>query len=228
MQPVFPDSMNKVAVLASGGIDSSVLLCELARLASEVVPIHISFGLCWDKDELAALQGFLAAVASPKVAPLKSFKLPLGDVYEEHWSVTGIAVPGATTSDDAVYLPGRNLFQLVQAGVWCLLNNVRHIGLATLAGNPFPDATPDFFAALEKVLSTAVGAELQIIRPYEGLNKTQVIQRGQNLPLERTMSCLQPVFGVHCGICNKCAERQRAFAGAQVPDRTEYLQTAPT
>jgi 7-cyano-7-deazaguanine synthase len=36
------------------------------------------------------------------------------------------------------------------------------------------------------------------------------------------MSCLRPVDGVHCGACNKCAERRKAFALADLPDPTLY------
>ena len=33
-------------------------------------------------------------------------RLPLADLYENHWSVTGCQTPDADTPDDAVYLPG--------------------------------------------------------------------------------------------------------------------------
>lgn len=226
--PTLPDSseLKKVAVLTSGGIDSCVLVHELSRLADQVVPIHMRFGLRWEEDELAALQVFLAAIASPTVAPLRSFELPLDAVYERHWSMTGNAVPGQSTPDDAVYLPGRNLFQFVQPAVWCHLNGVGHLCLATLARNPFADATPAFFSLLENTLNTALDGKLKILRPYETLDKAEVIRRGRDLPLERTMSCIQPVDCVHCGVCNKCAERRRAFARAEVPDRTSYAQPA--
>jgi 7-cyano-7-deazaguanine synthase len=229
MDPRFPESsaLNKVAVLASGGIDSSVLLCELARRAGEVVPIHMTFGLRWERDELAALEAFLAAVAAPNIAPLKTFRLPLDQIYDGHWSLTGREVPGADTPDEAVYLPGRNLFQLIQPAVWCHVNGIRHVALATLAANPFPDATPEFFTLLEKTLNMAVGGRLEILRPYEMLSKVEVLRRGRDLPLARTLSCIQPVGGRHCGACNKCAERRRAFEQARLPDPTEYARVVP-
>jgi 7-cyano-7-deazaguanine synthase len=45
---------------------------------------------------------------------------------------------------------------------------------------------------------------------------------GDGLPLELTFSCLRPVGGLHCGRCNKCAERRRGFAEAGLPDPTQY------
>jgi 7-cyano-7-deazaguanine synthase len=46
------------------------------------------------------------------------------------------------------------------------------------------------------------------------------------LPLVFTLSCIQPLVGRHCGACNKCAERRRAFEQAQLPDPTEYARAA--
>jgi len=211
-----------VAVLASGGLDSAVLIGELAGQAGRVIPIYVRFGLQWEVEEEAALRRFLVLLESDRVAALRTFELPLGDVYDEHWSLTGVDVPDWQTADEAVHLPGRNLFQLLQPAVWCHLNSVRRIALATLRNNPFSDATPRFFAAWEQAINLALDGELRIIRPYEGLSKREIILRGRTLPLEVTLSCLRPVGGMHCGACNKCAERRKAFALAELSDPTRY------
>ena len=49
-----------------------------------------------------------------------------------------------------------------------------------------------------------------------------MIARGKNLPLHLTFSCIRPVDGMHCGECNKCAERRKGFADAGVRDLTRY------
>jgi 7-cyano-7-deazaguanine synthase len=43
-----------------------------------------------------------------------------------------------------------------------------------------------------------------------------------------TFSCMRPVDGKHCGTCNKCAERRRAFASAGLSDPTEYFEPTLT
>ena len=40
--------------------------------------------------------------------------------------------------------------------------------------------------------------------------------------LELTLSCMQPVNGLHCGQCSKCRERRDAFAEAGIEDPTAY------
>jgi 7-cyano-7-deazaguanine synthase len=153
--------------------------------------------------------------------------MPVADLYAGHWSLTGRGVPGADTPDDAVYLPGRNVLLLAKAILWCHLRGVPAVALAPLEGNPFPDATPAFFRAYQDVVNGAVGGAVRVVQPYRGLSKAEVLVRGRDLPLERTFSCIRPAGGLHCGACNKCAERRHAFAAAGLPDRTRYSSGAP-
>jgi hypothetical protein len=52
------------------------------------------------------------------------------------------------------------------------------------------------------------------------------MQLGANLPLELTFSCIDPHCLLHCGRCNKCAERRAAFADAGLADRTVYANAS--
>jgi 7-cyano-7-deazaguanine synthase len=166
---------------------------------------------------------FLAAVRAPALRPLVILEAPVTDVYGDHWSVRGRDVPDADTPDEAVYLPGRNVFLLGKAILWCHLHGVPAVALGTLAANPFPDATPEFIAGFGRLVNDAVGGSVWVLLPYAGLSKTDVLDRGKDLPLELTLSCLRPVNGRHCGRCNKCEERRRAFADAGLTDRTPYV-----
>jgi 7-cyano-7-deazaguanine synthase len=60
------------------------------------------------------------------------------------------------------------------------------------------------------------------------MDKPEVVKLGIALgvPLEFTLSCMNPTDGRHCGQCSKCRERQDAFRQAGVPDPTTYV-TAP-
>lgn len=213
-----------VGVLCSGGLDSAVLLVELGRAAG-AVPLFVRAGHPWEDAERAALARFLDAAAAPGVAPVRELAMPMADVYGRHWSVTGESPPGWDAPDEAVELRGRNLVLLAKAIVLAALEGWPTLALGSLAGNPFPDATPEFFAALARTAGPAVRAEIAIVTPYRGLHKDAVIRRGAALPLEHTLSCLHPTAdGRHCGDCNKCRERVEAFAAAGVPDRTAYAR----
>ena len=216
-----------LAVLVSGGLDSAVLLAESLPDHAAVYPLYVRCGLAWEAAEVDHLHRFLAAVAAPSLRPLHVLELPVADVYGDHWGLTGRGVPGADTSDEAVFLPGRNVLLLGKALLWCHLRGVPALALAPLAANPFPDATPEFFAAYGAVVDRAVGGSVRVLLPYLGLTKSEVVRRGRGLPLGLTFSCLRPLRGRPCGACNKCAERRRAFAEAGLPDPTPYHPGEP-
>ena len=216
---------NPIGLLLSGGLDSGILLTHLLAQGERVQPIYIDSQLVWQRDELAAVRKFLAAVVSPNVGELKILNVPLGDVYAAHWSLNGQDTPDADSPDQAVYLPGRNPLLLVKAAVWCRLHGIDRIALAPLVGNPFADATDAFFDLFEQAMSLALSGPLSIVRPFAKLNKRQVMRLARNCPLEFTFSCIAPIDGLHCGRCNKCAERQAAFRDAEMADPTSYAET---
>jgi 7-cyano-7-deazaguanine synthase len=222
---ISPTQNGTIGLLVSGGLDSSILLAQLLKQGRRVQPIYVRCDLYWQPAELAALERFLLAVASPRLEKLVTFHLPLADVYDRHWSITGKAVPGADTPDEAVYLPGRNALLIIKAALWCQLNGISELALAPLGSNPFPDATAEFFREFSAVLNRATNGDLQIARPFAELHKQQVMELGRGYPLELTFSCIAPVDGLHCGVCNKCAERQTAFRQAGMEDPTRYART---
>jgi len=212
----------RVAVLVSGGLDSSVRLAELSRETEEVYPIYIRCGLRWEPAEEKALAAFCEAIRTPALQSTIRLECPVADLYGDHWAMTGIGIPGSATPDDAVYLPGRNALLLTKAMLWCHLHDVPRLEILHLESNPFPDASSEFLAQFQSAVNRAMGGAVRVVRPYAHLTKAAVIVRGRPWPLGLTLSCLQPERGIHCGRCNKCAERQRAFAGARVPDPTAY------
>lgn len=218
-----PDA-GPLAVLVSGGLDSAILLAESLRSHRAVYPLYVRCGLYWEEDECHHLRQFLRAVQVPALQLLHVLHMPVTDLYPAHWSLTGKGVPDAHSPDEAVFLPGRNVLLLAKAMLWCHLHKVPALALAPLECNPFPDATPAFFAAFEAVVNQAVEGRVQVLQPYLGLGKIDVLRRGRDLPLQWTFSCIRPIQCRHCGACNKCAERQKAFAGAGVPDPTPYHQ----
>jgi 7-cyano-7-deazaguanine synthase len=219
-----PPSPSALAVLVSGGLDSGILLGEAVRNFSVVHPLYVRAGLSWEPVELNHLQRYLDAVRTPALRPLTVLESPVGDLYGEHWSTTGYGVPDAASPDAAVFLPGRNVLLLAKALIWCHLRGVPTVAMAPLRSNPFPDATPAFFAAYQDVVNRAVGGAVRVWLPYLDLDKTAVMHRGRGLPLGLTFSCIRPIDGRHCGACNKCAERRRAFADAGMPDPTAYAR----
>jgi len=133
--------------------------------------------------------------------------------------------PGYDTPDEDVYLEGRNIVLLSKASVFMARHAISRVMMGPLAGNPFPDATPQFFDAMARALALGLGAPISIEAPFAELKKADVIRLGRSLgvPFELTLSCMQPKNGRHCGRCSKCRERIDAFREAGGNDAADYV-----
>lgn len=215
-----------VAVLVSGGIDSSLLLAEMAKQAEEVFPVYIRSGYRWEEAELHWLQKLIEAIDAPMLSPLIILDSPMKDLHAQHWSMTGEMVPESDSDALEVYIPGRNLILISKAAVFCDQQKVDTLVLAPLKGNPFPDASIKFFKELNAVIDVALYSKLVVEAPYITKTKKEVLKKStKQIPLELTFSCINPVEFYHCGLCNKCAERQRAFTEAGIEDPTGYVES---
>jgi len=224
--------VDRVAVLASGGLDSAVLLADLAQTAT-VFPVYVEAGLAWEQAEQQALRAYLGALDIDNVQPLTVLEMPVRRLYGKHWSTTGEGVPDYEAPDSAVYLPGRNVLLIGVTAVWCALNDVSKIAIGSLDENPFPDATPHFFESYSRLLSESLAHAIEIVAPYRERHKSELIARFPALPLELTLTCMAPSIDAlgaisQCGACNKCRERQEAFRDAGVLDKTRYGRSADT
>jgi 7-cyano-7-deazaguanine synthase len=220
------------AVLCSSGLDSAVLLADVARRAAvaaspakqTVVPIYVSVGLAWEPEERAMLDRLVATAPFRGVQPVQPLRFDMRDIYpSSHWAIRGEA-PGFDTPDEDVYLEGRNIVLLTKAAVFAARTALTSIVIGPLAGNPFPDATPEFFETMSRALAIGLAADIDIAAPFARMQKPEVIALGRSLgvPLELTLSCMQPKSGVHCGRCSKCRERRDAFREEGGEDPTTY------
>jgi 7-cyano-7-deazaguanine synthase len=229
-------------VLLSGGVDSAVLAAHEAQ-TSRVLPVYVSVGLAWEDAEAAMVTELLKSpVFRDRTEPLTRVEFTMRDVYPPtHWAIRGVP-PAYDTPDEDVYLTGRNLVLLTKAGVVAARHGANRIALGPLAGNPFPDARPQFFTAMADALSLGLDHPIEIATPFLEWEKVAVIKCGVDLqvPFELTLSCMNPVapeadedargtraLPRHCGLCSKCRERRDAFAAAGVSDPSAYANKSP-
>ncbi len=221
-------------MLFSGGLDSAVLLADVAAAAraqgrGPVVALYVSVGFAWEAEERRIASALLATPPFTGVRDLVVLSFDMRDVFPpSHWAVRGTP-PGYDTPDEDVFIDGRNVILLAKAAVYMAAgvrprSSAVTLFMGPLAGNPFPDATPEFFAATARSLSLGLALPLSVETPFAALHKSDVIRRGAALgvPMELTLSCMNPRDGMHCGACSKCRERIDAFREAGVVDPTTY------
>ncbi len=212
-------------VLVSGGVESSILLSQALSRYDKVTPLYVRNHLRWEDAELFWLKSFHRSLKSHKLEPLKIVDLPMRDIYDRHWSITGIKVPGPKSKDESMYLPGRNIIFLSKAACFAALHGVTAIEIGVLKGNPFKDSSRAFLSKMEEVLTLGLEKPIEIRAPFQKMKKEEVLILGKNLQLELTFSCVNPKGYDHCGDCNKCMERKKAFFSAGLFDKTRYKKT---
>jgi 7-cyano-7-deazaguanine synthase len=217
--------MSRCAVLFSGGLDSAVLLAHEIHSGVTALPIHVRSGFAWEDDEATAIARLLStAPFAGQCQTPATISVDMRDVFpSSHWAVRGSA-PAYDTPDQDVYLEGRNLTLLSKTAILCARRSIPRIVLGPLAGNPFPDARPEFFDAIARALSLGLDYEFSVAAPFVTMTKGEVVRLGRQLgvPFRLTLSCMSPVDGQHCGRCSKCRERQDAFRAAVIEDPTSY------
>jgi len=205
-----------------------VLLASEAQTRA-VQPVYVSSGLAWEAGELDMLKRLLRSSVFGSVRPIAQLEIDVRDVYPgSHWAIRG-SPPAYDTPDEEVYLPGRNILLLSKAALLCAGLGIHRLAIGPLAGNPFPDATAEFFEAMGQALSLGLAHQVSIAAPLAGLHKADVIKLGSSLgvPFELTLSCMKPAGGLHCGLCSKCRERRDAFREARTADPTPYAAPSP-
>ena len=184
-------------------------------------PIYVAAGLAWESAERAIVGALLESDAlRGRARDLVALSVDMRDVYAaSHWAFTGTP-PAYHTPDEDVYLPGRNIVLLSKAGVYCAMAGIDRLVLGTLGHNPFPDATPDFRAAMGRALSLGLAHDLAI-EAYAQIERPRSSGGARaRLPV-RTDACMSPAIGIAgqpltatLRTCSKCRERHDAFVDA--------------
>jgi 7-cyano-7-deazaguanine synthase len=221
--------MTKICVF-SGGIDSTVLLCQLLANGDDVRAVSIDYGQRHGARELEAASRIAAVEGVPH------------DVVD----VSGLAalLPGSSQTDPSVavplghyadpsmrasIVPNRNMILLSAAAAICLAHGGEAVVYGAHAGDSdvYPDCREVFAGALDVALQLCDHRPVRLERPFVNLTKSDIVKKGVYLgaPLEMTWSCY--VGGsVHCGNCGTCFERREAFAANNYDDPTEYSADA--
>ena len=221
-----PDARPGAVALLSGGLDSAIMVAAALQGGDSIHPLYVHQGFLWEDAERKAVERFLASLSgnsAGRLHPLVSSTLEAPSGFSTRWAVdSDQAPPHALMPDESVYLPGRNLALLTQAAMLAYTAGVTRIQLGILDCNPFPDGTASFFRAFEAAAGEAMNWEVRVETPLRHLTKTEVLERGIRFELGLTLSCIRPREGLHCGLCAKCAEREKAFRQAGLVDPSPH------
>jgi len=196
-------------LLASGGMDSTVLAYYLLNRGDAFAPLFVDYGQHGRDEELQTLQEVLPAQVVPRINTIST-----ADVYRE--SSSRLVREADLWTDDIkaqdLYLPYRNLVLLSVAAAWAQSVGAKTLYAGFINSNHAQeiDATTEFLDRLAAVFQDYGGVRVQT--PFRHMSKSEVARLGQGLgvPLGKTFSC-QASSKVHCGACPNCVERLKAL-----------------
>ncbi|GEM_PF-1409708 len=197
---------NRVVLLLSGGIDSTVLLYWLIKEKYEVFPLIINYGQVTYNSEY-----------QHSVNILNDFKMK--DLYSIDVSQLSKIGKGALTGQypddltsneewyDKEFFPNRNLILLTLASNYAYKINADNLAIG-LVGDSYRDTSMDFLNSFKDCLEKSL-IPMHIIAPFTEKKREEVIKQAIDLrvPLNKTFSC-NALSGRHCQLCNSCYERQ--------------------
>jgi 7-cyano-7-deazaguanine synthase len=125
----------------------------------------------------------------------------------------------------SVWVPGRNIVFTAIANSFAESEHAHNIivGWDLEEAATFPDNTREFLNAFNRVLDVGSFDKVKIEAPLIDMNKVDIVKLGTKigLPFELSYSCYKG-FENHCGVCESCMRRKRAFNMAEIQDKTSY------
>lgn len=181
-------------------IDSSKAICE--KLGIE----HTVIELPWLKK-----LGKSALTSDAEIPELKEDELDNKQICDE--------------TARKVWVPGRNVVFTAIATSFAEAEEAEIIivGWDLEEAVTFPDNSKEFLDAFNNVLEIGTLDGVQIKAPVIDMNKYEIVKMGSklNAPMNLSYSCYIGKEG-HCGTCESCMRRKRAFKEAEIEDETKY------
>lgn len=223
--------VKKAICLLSGGLDCVVAMSKFIN-DYKIHAITFDYGQKASKMEIESSKEICKKVgASHTVIDLKW----LGDISKSSLT-SNKKIPSLNINDlnnldkcyesaEAVWVPGRNLLFTAIAISFAEAENCEKIivGFNMEEGETFPDNSKEFLNKFNELISVGSNEKIAIESAVIDLDKKDIVKLAHKLnsPIELSYSCYEGGMN-HCGICESCIRRKRAFKMSKINDPTIY------
>jgi 7-cyano-7-deazaguanine synthase len=221
----------KAITILSGGLDSTVATASY-KDNYQIQALTFDYGQRSAQMEIKSAR----AVCNEIGAEHKVIELPwLSELGRSALtSDENIPEPSLSELDDKnksqetahkVWVPGRNIVFTAIANSFgeSIGADIIIVGWDLEEATTFPDNTKEFLNAFNNVLEVGSFDKIKIEAPLIDLNKIDIVNLGNDIgaPMDLSYSCYKG-FEEHCGVCESCMRRIRAFNNAKIEDKTVY------
>lgn len=216
-------------VLASGGMDSGVLVALAAR-ENDAAMLHANYGQRTEARELRSFHALADFYQVPAARRLVVDLRHLAAIGGSSLTDPAIPVPEGKLDRQGIpasYVPFRNANLLSAATSWgeVLGAHAIYYGAMEEDSSGYPDCRGVFVEAFNRLIEAGTRPEtrLRVEAPLLHLAKADVVRLGLRLgaPFHLTWSCYQSE-DVACGRCDSCLLRLRGFRQAGAEDPIPY------
>jgi len=214
--------MRKAVVILSGGPDSATAAYWAKSRGFDVHAVTFDYGQKAKIEIERAREIAEALGAQHKVIDVSG----LSEIYAGVTSLVDMDIEVTEEFSDPIVVPFRNGVFMAVTVAYAVGVDAQHIFYGAHASDePFySDCRREFYEAFQEAARLGTEKEMVIQSPFSGIPKSGILRKAVELgvPLERTWSCY--LNGpVHCGRCESCSNRRKAFSEAGIPDPTEYV-----
>lgn len=208
--------MNKLVLILSGGMDSTVLLAKLKKEGRDILTLTFNYGSKHNHRENIAA----AAIAKYYGVENRLIKMAfVNELFKSALLQSGGAVPEGHYEDASMkqtVVPFRNGIMLSIAAGFAESIEADAVYYGAHAGDHaiYPDCRSAFVSAMAEAMRLGTYANIALESPFAKMSKRDIGLLGKELgvPFEMTWTCY--VGGEkHCGRCGACTERREALAG---------------
>jgi 7-cyano-7-deazaguanine synthase len=211
----------KCIIVLSGGPDSATVAYWAKALGYTIFPITFNYGQIAIKETQAAEEIAEKLGTTTKIIDLSTLK----EIFSGVTSLCNTDIPLTAEFSTPIIVPFRNAIFLSIAVAYAVTVGADKIYYGAQGSDElfYPDCRKKFYEAFEKAAQLGTCEDITIKAPFSGGKKSDLIKEGAKLgvPFELTWSCYRDGTK-HCGKCESCVNRKKAFTESGVSDPTKY------
>lgn len=223
--------MKKAISVLSGGLDCTVATSVFAR-EYEIHAITFNYGQKAFERELEAAKEICAkmnwtheVIDLPWLAKISTSSLNTSEDIPEVSIDDLDDAEKSSESASSVWVPARNMVFTSIAVSYAESIGAEKIivGWDAEEAATFPDNSKEFLNTFNELIDVGSPDNIKIEAPAIDLTKEEIVKLGVEVgaPMEISYSCYKG-GKKHCGVCESCMRRKRAFTQLGIEDLSEY------